>query len=187
MAGLQKILLVEDNTQLRDMYDLILRDHGYQLAVASDGEEALQKATEFSPDLVFLDIMIPKLNGLEVLRRLRHDTAYNSTRSKIVLLTNLSSESGVSQGWENDADGYVVKAEIVPTDLFEIIKSLEGEPTNNAPTAPNLGPANPSQSPAAPAAATPDPAPSTPPSTPSDPAASASPADQGSTQPPFAA
>jgi DNA-binding response OmpR family regulator len=110
------------------MYELILRDKGYDLATVADGEEALKVATTFQPDLVFLDIMIPRRNGLDVLKLLRHDAQYNCTHAKIVLLTNLSSESSVSEGWEEDADGYVVKAEIVPTDLFEIIKSLEGEP-----------------------------------------------------------
>lgn len=125
MAGLRKILLVEDNTQLRDMYHFVLRDRGYNVAIANDGEEALDQAAKFQPDLVFLDIMIPKINGLEVLKHLRHDPQYGCTRVKIVLLTNLSSESSASQGWDKDADGYVVKAEIVPTDLFEIINSLQ--------------------------------------------------------------
>jgi CheY-like chemotaxis protein len=125
VAGLQKILIVEDNAPLRDMYVAFLHSHGYVLAEAGDGEAALSVAASFQPDLVFLDIMLPKLNGLEVLKKLRHDPQYNRTHAKIVLLTNLSIDNNATKDWDKDADGYVLKAEIVPTEIFEIIKSFD--------------------------------------------------------------
>ena len=150
MAGLQKILIVEDNAALREMYALFLKDRGFELAQAADGEAALQQATSFHPDLIFLDIMMPKLNGLEVLRRLRHDPQYGCTRAKIVLLTNLSADSNAAQNWDDDADGYVLKAEIVPTELFEIIQSFDtppGIPAQPVPPPPDPeDPANPPSS-----------------------------------------
>jgi CheY-like chemotaxis protein len=125
MAGLQKILLVEDNAQLVEIYHLFLKEHGFTLATAADGEEALRVAREFKPDLIFLDIMMPKKDGFEVLKILRNQPEYNCTKAKIVLLTNLGDASKVSPQVHKDMDGYVIKAEIVLDDLLDIIKSLE--------------------------------------------------------------
>lgn len=125
MAGLQKILIVEDNTQLQGIYKMFLQDHGYTVATASDGEEGLAIAADVRPELIFLDVMMPKKDGFEVLKLLRHDAKYNCTKTKIVLLTNLGDASKVSPQVHKDMDGYVIKAEIVLSDLLDIIKSLE--------------------------------------------------------------
>lgn len=125
MAGLQKILLVEDNQDLRQLYELFLKTHGYDVTVASDGEEGLEKAKECLPDLIFLDVMMPKKDGFEVLKILRHDPSYNNLKTRIVILTNLGDAGKVSPEVQKDMDGYVVKAEIRISDLLDIIKSLE--------------------------------------------------------------
>jgi CheY-like chemotaxis protein len=124
VAGLRKILLVEDNPELRKMYETFLTLNGYTVAVAVDGEDGLNQAREFAPDLIFLDIMMPKKDGFEVLKILRHDPAYNCEKAKIVMLTNLG-DSKVTATQRNDMDGYVIKAEIVLSDLVEVIKSLD--------------------------------------------------------------
>jgi DNA-binding response OmpR family regulator len=125
MAGLQKILLVEDNAQLKDIYVLFLKQNGFKIATAADGEEALDIAKTYKPDLIFLDVMMPKKDGFEVLKILRHQPEYNCAATKIVLLTNLGDASKVSPQVHKDMDGYVIKAEIVLSDLLDIIKSLE--------------------------------------------------------------
>lgn len=125
MAGLQKILLVEDNIELRNIYEMFLKHRGYEIAVAVDGEEALSRAMEFKPDLIFLDIMMPNMDGLRVLKLLRHDEQYGCTKAKIVLLTNLGDASRVNPKVKQDMDGYVIKAEIELRDLIDIIKSFE--------------------------------------------------------------
>jgi CheY-like chemotaxis protein len=124
VAGLRKILLVEDNPELRKMYETFLNLNGYSLQTAIDGEDGLAKARDFRPDLIFLDIMMPKKDGFEVLKILRHDPAYNCTKTKIVMLTNLG-DSKLSAETRKDMDGYVIKAEIVLSDLIEVIKSLD--------------------------------------------------------------
>jgi CheY-like chemotaxis protein len=93
--------------------------------VAIDGEEGLAKAKSWQPELIFLDIMMPKMDGFQVLKLLRHDPAYGCTETRIVILTNLGDASKVSPDVQQDMDGYVIKAEIVLSDLLDIIKSLE--------------------------------------------------------------
>lgn len=141
VAGLQQILLVEDDLLIREMYQLYLEDKGYHIGTASDGDEALTVAKEFHPDLIFLDIMMPKRNGLEVLDILRSDPSYGCTTCKIVLLTNLG-DNTIAEQVKDKIDGYAVKAEITLADLVNIIKSFERsaasmpDATATAPTAP---------------------------------------------------
>lgn len=125
MVGSQKILLVEDNLELRGIYEQYLKRRGYDIVSAGDGDEGLKKAKELHPGLIFLDIMMPKLDGLKVLKLLRHDETYGCTRSKIVLLTNLGDASRVDPKVQKDMDGYVIKAEINLPDLIDIIKSFD--------------------------------------------------------------
>lgn len=123
-AGLQKILLVEDDQLIREMYQLFLKDKGYVVGTAGDGQEALQIVRSFQPELIFLDIMMPKLNGLEVLKILRTDPSYGCTKCKIVLLTNLGDDT-IAEHVKDQIDGYAIKAEITLSDLINIITSLE--------------------------------------------------------------
>jgi DNA-binding response OmpR family regulator len=125
VAGLQKILLVEDNPELRNLYELFLKYNHFEVATAIDGEDGLAVAKTFQPELIFLDVMMPKKDGFEVLRLLRHDESYGCTKTKIVLLTNLGDGSKIDPQTREDMDGYVIKAEIVLNDLLEIIKSLQ--------------------------------------------------------------
>jgi DNA-binding response OmpR family regulator len=125
VAGLRKILLVEDNPELQKLYKLYLSEHGFEVTTASDGEEGLEAAKANKPDLIFLDVMMPKKDGFEVLKILRHDANYGCTKAKIVILSNLGDTNKVSPEVQKDMDGYVMKAEIVLSDLLEIIKSLE--------------------------------------------------------------
>ena len=125
MAGLRKILLVEDNVELRTIYASFLKHRGYDIATAVDGEDGLKKARLLHPDLIFLDIMMPNMDGFQVLHQLRHDETFGCTKTKIVLLTNLGDSSRVSDKVKEDMDGYVIKAEIDLNDLVDIIKSFE--------------------------------------------------------------
>lgn len=125
MAGLRKILLVEDNPQIQEIYSVTLSTADYEVEVAEEGESALKKVVDFQPDLILLDIMLPGMSGLEILTKLRTDSQYGSEDTKIVILTNLGHDERVEDAWQNMADGYVVKSEIQTNDIFDVIKSLE--------------------------------------------------------------
>ncbi len=125
MAGLSKILLVEDTPQIADIYTQVLTRQGYKLKVAGSVDELLEIVRKFKPDLIFLDIMLPGgRTGLDALKILRNDPEYGAQKTRIVLLTNLGQNDEVQKLWEKYADGYVVKAEIDPHELNEIIESF---------------------------------------------------------------
>jgi CheY-like chemotaxis protein len=114
----KKILLVEDDAFIRDLYQTVLSRAGYEIEMANDGEEAINMASYKVYDLILLDIMLPKLTGLEVLTHLRTD----NTRSKetpIYLLTNLGEENIVNEAYRLGANGYLLKAKYLPKQLVE--------------------------------------------------------------------
>jgi DNA-binding response OmpR family regulator len=130
MGGLRKILIVEDSIELRDIYKLFFTQKGFEVETALDGDAGLEKAKEFQPDLVFIDIMMPKRDGYDVLKQLRHNPEYGCTKAKLVILTNLGDASKVSPEVSHDMDGYVIKAEVDLPDLLDVIKSLEDQGGN---------------------------------------------------------
>ncbi|MEO6761640.1 MAG: response regulator [Candidatus Saccharimonadales bacterium] len=124
MAGLQKILLVEDNPQIVELYSTVLRKAGYDLELAGTVDTALDKAKQFQPDLILLDIMLPGgRTGLDALMILRTDPSYGCSDKHIIVLTNLGLTDKLEKTWQEYADSYVVKADIVPHDLLQIIES----------------------------------------------------------------
>jgi CheY-like chemotaxis protein len=125
MAGLKKILLVEDNPQILQMYSAVLTKYGYELTTSSTVDDALAQVKTFQPDVVLLDIMLPgDRTGLDALIVLHTDPAYGCTNKPIIMLTNLGLTDKLQKICEEYADGYVVKAEIVPHELPGIIESV---------------------------------------------------------------
>lgn len=101
------ILVVDDEADIRELLRYNLEMRGYQICEAADGEEALQKARELKPSLIVLDLMLPKMGGLEVCRELRSDGATKNI--PIIMLTALGSEVDKIVGLELGADDYVTK------------------------------------------------------------------------------
>jgi CheY-like chemotaxis protein len=125
VGAFNKILLVEDNVELRSLYETFLESNGYQIASAGDGEEGLQAAKQNKPDLIFLDVMMPKKDGFQVLKELRSDPSYGCQNTKIIILTNLGDPDEASPEVKKTMDGYMVKAEITLNTLVETIKKME--------------------------------------------------------------
>ena len=102
-----RILIVDDNEANRDILDTRLKTHGYELIQAADGEAAIAAVKEFLPDLVLLDVMMPKLDGIEVCRRLKSDPDLPFT--PIVLVTAKADTKDIVAGLEAGADEYLTK------------------------------------------------------------------------------
>lgn len=118
-----KILLIDDDPLLVRMYQKKLENDGFQVETADDGVKGLQKVAETYPDLVLLDIMMPRMNGLAVLEKLQ---ANEKTASiPVILLTNVgSSDEDVDRGFELGAVAYLVKASNRPSAVVAKVKEI---------------------------------------------------------------
>lgn len=125
MDGLRKILIIEDNTMIRDLYRAALISGQYRVETANDAATAYQKIEIFRPDCILLDVMLPGTSGLEILKELRTNPDRGCQNVKIVILTNLAQRSATDNAMANGADGYIIKSDILPRELPEVIKSLE--------------------------------------------------------------
>lgn len=117
----EKILVVEDDQFLRELYDELLRGEGYEVDIAEDGEVGLSKFLEGGYNLVLLDIMLPKIDGLEILRRAK-DKKQKKENGPVVLLTNLGQDSIIKEGFSLGASGYLVKSAMNPDQVLNEIK-----------------------------------------------------------------
>lgn len=108
----KKILLVEDDSDIRMVYAEVLRDSGYFVLEAADGDAGLKRALEDEWDLMLLDIMLPGQDGLHILKYVKENDKLRNR--PIILLTNLGSEPIINEAFDNGVDGYLIKAEITP-------------------------------------------------------------------------
>lgn len=116
------ILLIEDEADIRAVYAEVLRDNGFTVVEASTGEEGLEKALHTAWDLLLLDIMLPKIDGLEILRKIRGQA--NLGKRPVILLTNLGREAVIKEGFEQGANGYLIKSEMTPDKVVEHVRSF---------------------------------------------------------------
>lgn len=112
-----RVLFVEDDTSVAQMYRLKLELDGYQVDVAGDGLMALEKARSMHPDIIFLDIRLPKLDGLSVLETLRADTSTASI--PVVILSNWNEKELVERGLRLGALDHLIKSQTTPSRLSQ--------------------------------------------------------------------
>ena len=121
----KRILLVEDDRFLRRACEASLRQRGFTVATAADGEEALRLVKDERPDLILLDMLMPKLSGIDVLRALRGDATTRDIR--VLVLSNSSREQDMAEVKKLGVVGYFVKADLSLKDLGDkIARLLEG-------------------------------------------------------------
>ncbi len=118
----EKILIVEDDQFLREFYQELLQGEGYLVDVAADGEVALQKISQGGYNLVLLDIMLPKKDGLQILRDLKI-TPPKQNNGQIVILTNLGQDGVIKQCSDLGASGYLIKSALNPDQVLSEIHS----------------------------------------------------------------
>lgn len=124
--GKKRILLIEDDQDLRELYSEVLRDEGFEVLEAADGQVGLEKGKAGGYDLMLLDIMLPKIDGLQILKDVKGQA--NLSRIPIILLTNLGRESIIKEGFTLGAEGYIIKSEYTPDQVVaEVKKFLEAK------------------------------------------------------------
>ena len=120
------LLLIEDDKIILDMYQKLLLNHGYDVRTAMDGEDGLKKALVDHPDLILLDIRMPKMDGMTVLKHLRAD-AWGKD-AKVIILTNLDATDNILQGVVEDHPSYyMIKSNTKPEMVLEHIKEIVEE------------------------------------------------------------
>jgi len=120
-----KILLVEDDPFLLSMYNTKFEMENFEVVAAEDGEKGLKLALKESPDIILLDIMLPKLDGFEVLKALKADA--KTKNIPVLLLTNLSQKEKVQEGLALGAKDYLIKAHFMPSEVVDKIKKIINE------------------------------------------------------------
>ncbi|MBP7767328.1 response regulator [Candidatus Saccharibacteria bacterium] len=124
MDRIRKILIVEDDDGLANVYTARLQSEGFDTRRVPNGEDALAAAVEFKPDLVLLDIMMPKVSGFDVLDILRNTP--ETMNVKVIMLTALSQDSDKERADSLGADDYLVKSQVVVADVVQRIKQHLG-------------------------------------------------------------
>lgn len=117
-----KILIIDDEPAVLEMYKIKLEMEGFKVLTASDGQIGIELAKRERPAVILLDIIMPKLNGLDVLKILKGDNATKGIH--VFLLTNLPEESGKEVGTGLGATGYLVKANYEPSVLAKMLRGV---------------------------------------------------------------
>ena len=130
----KKVLVVEDEIFIRELYEKVLQGAGYEVTGAQDGQEGLDKVKAGSFDLVLLDIMLPKMTGIDVLKEIKKDPDPKLNKLPVYLLTNLGQESIIKEAFKIGADGYLLKAKYLPNQIVSEVdaffKKAESGSTN---------------------------------------------------------
>lgn len=124
------LLIVEDDPLMSRLYQKIFKFEGYAVETAGDGQEGLDKARSAKPTIILLDIMMPKMNGLEVLDKLKADPETKSI--PVVCLTNLAGEKDAETALSKGAIKYIIKSEYEPKQVTAMVKEILAASTRNA-------------------------------------------------------
>lgn len=119
------ILLAEDDIILAELYTERLKQEGFTVVHAGNGEDALEYVKQYNPSLIILDIMMPKMNGLDVLKTLKESP--DTKAIPVLIVTALVQEIERINKMLTQADGYIVKSEVLPAEIIEEVKKRLGE------------------------------------------------------------
>ena len=129
----QRILLVEDEESIRDLYVRQLTKAGFNVDGVGTGEAALDELKKGQFDILLLDIMLPGINGLQILREFK--TMFPNSPAKVIMLTNLGQDTVIKEGFELGANAYLIKASFTPDQVVNEVKNVlaGGQPVNPNP------------------------------------------------------
>lgn len=126
----KKILIIEDDTSLYNLYKIELELKGYQVINVSDGNLGFEAIKNEQPDLVLLDLMLPGKNGLQILEESKQQDDTKAVR--VIMLTNFGNEDNISKALELGAEDYIMKYNIVPSELSDKVSSILGDSPDSA-------------------------------------------------------
>lgn len=118
----EKILIVEDDMYINKMYQLKLNLEGYEVEIAENGRIGVEKAKLFKPNIMLLDILMPEMDGFEVLKVIKADN--DTKKIPVLIMSNLGQEDHIQKGKELGAVGYIVKTQYTPAKVVETIKEV---------------------------------------------------------------
>lgn len=121
MVNLKKILLVEDEDSIRDLYARQIKKAGFDIKAVGNGQDGLKALEDDTFDLLLLDIMLPGINGLQVLREFKKN--HPESKMKVFLLTNLGQEEIIKEGFSMGALAYLIKSSYTPDQIVEEMKN----------------------------------------------------------------
>lgn len=122
---MNKILLIEDDEFMVRMYQRVFSLEGYDVQIAVDGLEGLEKAKSFQPDIILLDVMMPNLNGLQTLEKLKQDP--QTKGYPVIMLTNLVNKQDAEYSLKIGAIKYLIKSDYNPKEVLEIVRQCLNE------------------------------------------------------------
>jgi DNA-binding response OmpR family regulator len=122
----KRVLCIEDERFISDLYARALTNAGYDVVIVDDGELGLHHAVNGDFDIILLDIMLPTMNGVEILNKMKSPHVVPPMKSKIIITTNLDQKEDMRKKVEEMADGYIIKAEITPKELVSYIQQVTG-------------------------------------------------------------
>jgi DNA-binding response OmpR family regulator len=122
MPDKKKILIIEDEDMLSTMYKVKFENEGYEAYTASNGADGLEMAPKILPNLILLDIIMPKIDGFAVLKKLKEDPKTKDI--PVIMLTNLGQDEDISRGKEMGSAGYLIKANNTPAEVVDKTKGF---------------------------------------------------------------
>jgi DNA-binding response OmpR family regulator len=122
---MKKILIIEDDKFLRELISQKILKEGYEIAEAVDGESGLNSAKSEKPDLILLDLILPRIDGFEVLARIKSDPEISQI--PVIILSNLGQKDDIEKGLKMGAIDFLIKAHFTPAEIIEKIKSVMKE------------------------------------------------------------
>ena len=117
-----KVLIIEDDSYISDMYRIKLELENFEVLIAKDGIIGIEMMKKQKPDIVLLDIVMPKVDGFSVLKKIKKNIELKEI--PVVFLTNLGQKENVERGFELGANSYIIKAHFTPSEVVEKIKGI---------------------------------------------------------------
>lgn len=118
----KKLLLIEDDPFIRDIYNVKFSQEGFEVSMAENGVEALKKMEQLVPDVILLDIIMPYMDGMETLKNIRNKEEWK--KIPVIMLTNISEKEKITESEDYGISDYLIKSQFTPSEVVQKVKNL---------------------------------------------------------------